>query len=108
MLVSELGFDAFLPARTEQSTTIQTSGTSASGYNVSFTNNFFTGTSAIGGSSSAYLPSVIVTAQNMVSGDFYEITSISGSGFNIKFKNSSGTVVSRNFSYSAVGYGKGG
>ena len=106
--VSELGFDAFLPARTEQSTTIKTSGTSASGLNVSFDNAFFTGTSAIGGSTSAYPPAIMVTPQNMATGDFYEITSITGSGFNIKFKNSSGTVISRNFSYSAVGYGKGG
>ena len=50
----------------------------------------------------------MVTPQNMATGDFYEITSITGSGFNIKFKNSSGTVISRNFSFSAVGYGKGG
>ena len=106
--ISELGFDAFLPARTEQSTTIKTSGTSASGLDVSFDNAFFTGTSAIGGSTSAYPPAIMVTPQNMATGDFYEITSITGSGFNIKFKNSSGTVVSRNFSYSAVGYGKGG
>ena len=106
--ISELGFDATLPARTEQSTTIKTSGTSSSGFNVSFDNAFFTGTSAIGGSTSAYPPAIMVTPQNMASGDFYEITSISGSGFNIKFKNSSGTVISRNFSFSAVGYGKGG
>ena len=106
--VSELGFDAFLPARTEQSTTIKTSGTSASGLDITFVNPFFTGTSAIGGSTSAYPPAIMVTPQNMATGDFYEITSITGSGFNIKFKNSSGTVVSRNFSYSAVGYGKGG
>ena len=106
--VSELGFDAFLPARTEQSITIKTSGTSSSGLNISFDNAFFTGTSAIGGSTSAYPPAIMVTPQNMASGDFYEITSITGSGFNIKFKNSSGTVVSRNFSYSAIGYGKGG
>tara|TARA_R100001129_G_scaffold83991_1_gene57111 strand:+ start:2675 stop:5971 length:3297 start_codon:yes stop_codon:yes gene_type:complete len=108
ILISELGFDAFLPARTEQSTTIKTSGTSSSGLNVSFDNAFFTGTSAIGGSTSAYPPAIMITSQNMATGDFYEITSITGSGFNIKFKNSSGTVISRNFSYSAVGYGKGG
>jgi len=106
--VSELGFDAFLPARTEQSTTIKTSGTSASGLDISFANSFFTGTSAIGGSTSAYPPSIMVTPQNMATGDFYQITSITGSGFNIKFLNSSGTVISRNFSFSAVGYGKGG
>tara|TARA_Y100000401_G_scaffold116953_1_gene124097 strand:- start:5018 stop:8338 length:3321 start_codon:yes stop_codon:yes gene_type:complete len=106
--ISELGFDAFLPVRTDQSTTILTSGTSASGFNATFTSTFFTGTSAIGGSTSAYLPSIMVTAQNMQTGDFYEITSVSGSGFNIKFKNSGGTIVSRNFSFTAVGYGKGG
>tara|TARA_Y100000114_G_scaffold154496_1_gene176662 strand:+ start:2146 stop:5466 length:3321 start_codon:yes stop_codon:yes gene_type:complete len=108
ILVSELGFNASLPVRTDQSTTILTSGTSASGFNATFSSAYFTGTSAIGGSTSAYLPSVMVTAQNMQTGDFYEITSVSGSGFNIKFKNSGGTIVSRNFSFTAVGYGKGG
>ena len=108
ILVQELGVDAFLQARTEQSTSILTSGTSSSGLTVNFAAPFFTGTSAIGGSTSTYPPSISITAQNMGSGDFYEITSISGSGFIIKFKNSSGTVVSRNFSYSAVGYGRGG
>ena len=85
-----------------------TSGTSSSGLTVNFAAPFFTGTSAIGGSASTYPPSISITAQTMASGDFYEITSISGSSFIIKFKNSSGTVVSRNFSYSAVGYGRGG
>ena len=108
ILVQELGVDAFLQARTEQSTSILTSGTSSSGLTVNFAAPFFTGTSAIGGSTSTYPPSIAITAQNMGSGDFYEITSISGSSFIIKFKNSSGTIVSRNFSYSAVGYGRGG
>ena len=40
--------------------------------------------------------------------DFFEITNITGSGFRITFKNSSNTAVDRNFSYSAVGYGRGG
>ena len=108
ILIQELGVDAFLQARTEQSTTIKTSGTSATGFNVSFNKTFFTGTSAIGGSTSAYPPSIGITAQNMASGDFFEITNITGSGFTIIFKNSSNTPVSRNFSYSAVGYGRGG
>ena len=108
ILVQELGVDAFLQARTEQSTSILTSGTSSSRLTGNFDAPFFTGTSAIGGSTATYPPSISITAQNMGSGDFYEITSISGSGFIIKFKNSSGTVVSRNFSYSAVGYGRGG
>ena len=106
ILVSELGVDAFLQARTEQSTTLISSGAGAK--TVTFAAPFFTGTSAIGGSTSAYPPSIGITAQNMASGDFFEITSITGSSFVVTFKNSSNSAVSRNFSYSAVGYGRGG
>jgi hypothetical protein len=106
ILIQELGVDAFLESRTEQSTSIIASGAGAK--DVTFAAPFFTGTSAIGGSTSAYPPSVGITAQNMASGDFFEITNITGSGFRITFKNSSNTAVDRNFSYSAVGYGRGG
>jgi len=104
--VTQLGVDAFLQARTEQSTTLIASGAGAK--DVVFAAPFFTGTSAIGGSTSAYPPSIGITAQNMASGDFFEITNITGSGFRITFKNSSNTAIDRNFSYSAVGYGRGG
>ncbi len=106
ILVQELGVDAFLESRTEQSTTIIASGAGAK--DVTFAAPFFTGTSAIGGSTSAYPPSIGITAQNMASGDFFEITNITGSGFRITFKNSSNSAIDRNFSYSAVGYGRGG
>ena len=106
ILIQELGVDAFMQARTEQSTTLITSGAGAK--NVVFAAPFFTGTSAIGGSTSAYPPSIGITAQNMASGDFFEVTNITGAGFTVTFKNSSNTAVSRNFSYSAVGYGRGG
>ena len=106
ILVQELGVDAFLDSRVEQSTSIIASGAGAK--DVSFAAPFFTGTSAIGGSTSAYPPSIAITAQNMASGDFFEITNITGSGFRITFKNSSNAAVNRNFSYSAVGYGRGG
>ena len=106
ILVTELGVDAFLQARTEQSTTLISSGAGAKA--VTFAAPFFTGTSAIGGSTTAYPPSIGITAQNMASGDFFEVTNITGSGFTVTFKNSSNTAVSRNFSYSAVGYGRGG
>ena len=104
--VTQLGVDAFLQARTEQSTTLISSGAAAK--DVTFAAPFFTGTSAIGGSTSAYPPSIGITAQNMASGDFFEVTNITGSGFRITFKNSSNSAVDRNFSYSAVGYGRGG
>ena len=106
ILISELGFNAFLQARTEQSTTLISSGAGAK--TVTFAAPFFTGTSAIGGSTSAYPPSIGITAQDMASGDFFEVTSITGTGFVVTFKNSSNSAVSRNFSYSAVGYGRGG
>tara|TARA_R100000773_G_C4221158_1_gene120092 strand:+ start:2180 stop:5497 length:3318 start_codon:yes stop_codon:yes gene_type:complete len=104
--ISELGVDAFLQARTEQSTTLIASGAGAK--DVTFAAPFFTGTSAIGGSTSTYPPSIGITAQNMASGDFFEVTNITGTGFRVTFKNSSNVAVDRNFSYSAVGYGRGG
>lgn len=57
---------------------------------------------------SAFLapPSVQIAAQDMQSGDFYEITGKSASGFTITFKNSSGTAVSRTYDWRATGYGK--
>ena len=106
ILIQELGVDAFLDSRTEQSTTLIASGAGAK--DVTFAAPFFTGTSAIGGSTSAYPPSIGITAQDMASGDFFEVTNITGTGFRITFKNSSNAAVDRNFSYSAVGYGRGG
>ena len=102
--VFQLGYTASFQRRTEQST-----GTIASGAGakvVSFTDSFFTGTSAIGGVNSN-LPSIGITAQNMASGDFFELSNISGSGFTVHFKNSSNASVDRNFTYQAVGFGKG-
>ncbi len=49
-------------------------------------------------------PKIAVTAQNMASGDFYEITSVSSTGFTITFKNSSGTIIARTFDYIARGF----
>ena len=38
---------------------------------------------------------------------FHMVTSVSGTGFTVHFKNSSNASISRNFNYSAVGFGKG-
>ena len=54
------------------------------------------------------LPSIGINAHNMASGDFFEISSISGTGFTVHFKNSSNASIDRNFTYQAVGFGKGG
>jgi hypothetical protein len=50
-------------------------------------------------------PAIGIGAQDMQTGDYYEITSKSRAGFTITFKNSSGTAVSRSFDYVAKGYG---
>ena len=109
VLLQELGVNAFLDARSEQSTSILTTPNSPAAHlDVTFAAPFFTGTSSIGGSNTAYPPSIGITAQNMASGDFFELSNISGSGFRITFKNSSSSIISRSFSYLAVGYGRGG
>ena len=70
------------------------SGTDSGGYAVTF--------------SPAYkaTPALGIAAQNLAQGDYYEITAKSATGFTIKFKNSSGTVVNRTFDYVARGYGE--
>ena len=102
--VFQLGYTASFQRRTEQSTTTIASGAGAKA--VSFTDSFFTGTSAIGGVNSN-LPSIGITAQNMASGDFFELSNISGAGFTVHFKNSSNASINRDFTYQAVGFGKG-
>jgi hypothetical protein len=52
------------------------------------------------------LTSVGVTAQDMGSGDYWEITGKSASGFTITFRNAAGTPVDRIFDYQALGYGE--
>ena len=103
ILVDELGYKAQLQQRTEQSTSAIASGTSAKA--VTFTNAFFTGTSSLGGANSA-LPTIGITPQNMATGDFFELSSISRTGFTVTFKDSNGTIVDRNFNYMATGFGK--
>lgn len=49
-------------------------------------------------------PAIGITAQDMQTGDYYEITNKSGTGFDIVFKDQSGTNISRTFDYIAKGY----
>lgn len=88
--VTELSVTVDMPDRTEAESDIS-SGSSS--YAVTFP-SAFKATPAIG------------IAATMQTGDFYEITSKSGSGFTITFKNSSGTAVDRTFDYVAKGYGR--
>lgn len=45
-----------------------------------------------------------VTAENMATGDIYLITNKTANGFDIEFKNSSGSAISRTFDYISRGY----
>lgn len=51
-------------------------------------------------------PAVAIVAQNMESGDWYEVYDKDEYGFYIRFKNSAGTPVSRTFDWVAKGFGK--
>ena len=102
--VTQLGYTATFQRRTEQSATAISSGAGAKA--ITFDKAFFTGTSSLNGLNSS-LPSIGITAQNMASGDYFEVTNVSGTGFTVHFKNSSNASISRNFNFSAVGFGKG-
>ena len=102
--LQQAGYTATMSSRTEQSSVIA-SGAGAKA--VTFTNAFFVGTSGLGNANS-FLPAVIISPQNMASGDYFELTNVSGTGFTVHFKDSSNASIDRNFTYSAVGFGKGG
>ena len=68
-----------------------TSGTGT--YSVVFTLPFYSANYAVG-----------ITAQGMATGDYFLLTSKSTTGFNVAFKNSSGTGISKSFDYIAKGY----
>jgi len=115
MNVQQAGFIAEFQSRTEQSyqtggstsTAPQSSGTSSSGKTVTFGTPFFVGTSSLGGAN-AFLPSIGITIQDAIDGDFFQISNVSGTGFTIKvMRNNVNTFVDRSFTFSAVGYGKG-
>jgi hypothetical protein len=91
ILISQLGAVMELQQRIEQSATL-TSG--AATYAVTFAAAFY------------QAPSIGITALDMQTGDYYTITGVTRSGFSVAFRNSAGTLVSRQFTYAAVGYGK--
>ena len=110
--VSELGFEASVKQRTETSVgnTDATNGLIASGTSaktVTFKNPFFTGTGSLGGSTSAFLPTVGITLEGAVTGDYFKITSITNTQFVIEVRDSSNNFKNLNFRYTALGFGKG-
>ena len=91
--VSVLSATVDMPDRSLAESDI-TSGTASSGKAVTFSPAF------------KELQGLGISAQSLATGDFYELTSKSATGFTIKFKNSSGSVVSRDFDYVAKGFGR--
>jgi len=115
MNVQQAGYTAEFQSRTEQnyqtggttSTAPQQSGTSSSGKTVTFGTPFFTGATGLGGAN-AFLPSIGITIQDALAGDFFQISNVTGTGFTIKvFNNNVNSPADRSFTFSAVGYGKG-
>jgi hypothetical protein len=62
-------------------------------YSVTFTNPFYSSNYAVG-----------ITGQGLNTGDFFTISSKTVNGFNVAFKNSAGSGVSKTFDYLAKGY----
>ena len=72
--VSQLGYTASLQRRTEQGN-LTASGAGAKA--ITFTHPFFVGTSSLLGANTN-LPSIGINAQNMASGDYFEVSSVTG------------------------------
>jgi hypothetical protein len=98
ILVDELGYEATFQQRSDQTGATIASG--AGSKTVTFQKQFYTA----GGTA---LPSVGITAQNMGTGDYFTIDSVTGTTFTVTFRDSTGTAVDRNFTYTAIGYGRG-
>jgi len=111
--VDQLGYSAEIKSRTE--TSLGNAGATTGGHiasgtstkSVTFTNSFFTGQAGTLVPANSVLPSIGITIENAQQGDFFTLSSITGAGFDIDVKNSSGNNVNRNFKYAATGFGRG-
>jgi hypothetical protein len=80
-----------LQQRVEQSATL-TSG--AGTYTATYADAFYQS------------PSVGITGMNMATGDYFVVSGESRTGFSVVFRDSAGTAVSRQFTFTAIGYGR--
>ena len=108
--ITELGFEASVKRRTETVNTPIASqcATNSAAKTVVFGSPFFAGTGSLGGSTTAFLPTIGITLEGAVSGDYFKITSITGSQFVIETRDSSNNFKDLSFKYTAIGFGKGG
>ena len=110
--IEELGVNLIFRPRTERSIdnssatngVLTSSGSGAT--TVTFNKKFFTGTSDVGNSTTAFKPVINLNINNMQSGDFFTIGNVTSTQFQVSIKNGS-SFVARQFTYSAFGYGAG-
>jgi len=110
--IDQLGYTAELESRTE--TSLGNAAASIGGFiasgtstkSITFTDSFFTGQSGTSVAANSVLPSIGITIENAQSGDFFTLSNITGTGFDIDVKNGSSNV-NRNFKYAATGFGRG-
>ena len=107
--IDELGYTASIKRRTETVNTAIDSqcATNNSAKTVTFGNSFYTGTTAINSSTTAFLPTIGITLEGAVSGDYFKITSVTGTQFVIETRDSSNNFKDLSFKYTAIGFGKG-
>jgi hypothetical protein len=89
-LVTGLRIRLVLEKRTENGEDIASGVTTKT---ITFVNNFF------------LPPVVIVTGQNLSSGDFFIVTNKSKTGFDILFKDSTNANINKTFDFQAIGFG---
>ena len=108
--ITQLGYEASIKRRTETVNVAIASqcATNGSAKTVTFTDPFFTGTSSLGGSTTAFLPTISITLEGAVAGDYFKITSITGTQFVIETRDNSNAFKDLSFKYIAIGFGKGG
>jgi len=88
--LATLGVTVDVPDRVESANNVSVP---AGGLSVTFANAFFD------------VPATAITAENMATGDYAQITAKTAAGFTIQFKNSAGTGVARTMDWIAKGYG---
>ena len=91
ILIRELGAEMELQQRVERSAVL-TSG--AATYTATFESPFF------------QVPSVGITAYNMGTGDYFTIAAVTPTGFQVTFRDAAAAAVSRQFTYTAIGFGR--
>ena len=91
LLIEQLGVTTRLQRRTETQRNLS-SGTSA--YTVTFPAAFYA------------TPSIGITAQDLGGQEYFTLSNATRTGFQITFRDSGGSIISRTFDYLAVGHGR--